>query len=478
MLRVNMSINIIAMVEPKLEGARDKSIAECVPLNFHQANITENYTESLSKHTALPDFGTRYDWSPQVQGFILGSYFWGYILTSIPGGYFAEKFSPTKTVAISGFISAVITVIIPLAASWHYWAVIVLRIILGLMAGVVYPSLHCLVAHWAPPTEKGMFTAALFGGSLGTVITWPLSGSIVQAWGWKWAFCIQGILAFIYCALWMLLVADLPDSHPRISEEEKIYISKSLGDNVGKNKATAPYLKMFTSIPFWALACLHFGNLWGLYLLLTAGPKFMSEVLGFNLAHSGVLAALPYLARMLLGFFFGFVGDLIRRRNWMTVTMIRKSFVTMSHFIPGLLLFGLIYVGCDVVACVALITLSLGLNGASTITNIQNNQDLAPNYAGTIYGMINCFGGTTGFFTPMITGYLTEQHSGLKEWHIIFSIGASVYIATGVIFCIFGSGQQQLWNQVRTSLTVGGVENPAFENASEVSAKETENTKI
>lgn len=55
MLRVNMSINIIAMVEPKQEGARDKSIAECVPLNFHQANITENYTESLSKHTALPD---------------------------------------------------------------------------------------------------------------------------------------------------------------------------------------------------------------------------------------------------------------------------------------------------------------------------------------------------------------------------------------------------------------------------------------
>lgn len=85
---------------------------------------------------------------------------------------------------------------------------------------------------------------------------------------------------------------------------------------------------MFLSIPFLAYTVLHFGNLWGLYLLLTAGPKFMSEVLGFNLGHSGILASLPYLARMLFGFVFGFIGDFIRKRQWLSVTATRKSFVT------------------------------------------------------------------------------------------------------------------------------------------------------
>lgn len=69
----------------------------------------------------------------------------------------------------------------------------------------------------------------------------------------------------------------------------------------------------------------------------------------------------------------------------------------------------MILVGCDPVLSVALITLSLGMNGASTITNLQNNQDLAPSFAGTIYGIINCFGGTTGFITPVLTGYLTAE---------------------------------------------------------------------
>lgn len=53
----------------------------------------------------------------------------------------------------------------------------------------------------------------------------------------------------------------------------------------------------------------------------------MSEVLGFNLGHSGVLAALPYLARMLCGFCFGYIGDVVRKNNWMNVTVSRKFFV-------------------------------------------------------------------------------------------------------------------------------------------------------
>lgn len=135
-----------------------------------------------------------------------------------------------------------------------------------------------------------------------------------------------------------------------------------------------PFCKLITSVPFIALTLLHYGNLWGLYFLITAAPKFMSEVgsiyssyipniqpknrcfhllptgnkiirlgtikktkwlyynriqwkvLGFNLAQAGILASLPYLARLSAGFLFGSIGDALIKSNVMSTTSIRKMF--------------------------------------------------------------------------------------------------------------------------------------------------------
>nr|XP_022916487.1 sialin-like [Onthophagus taurus] len=469
-VRVNMSINLIAMVEP-IGSKTGHQVAEC----SRNDEENENQTESLQKLTSTVNYGARYSWNGEIQGLILGSYFWGYILTSIPGGLLAERFGPVKTIGVSTILSAALTLLVPLCASWHYIFVITARFLTGMLGGVVYPGLHCLISRWAPPIEKGKFTGALLGGTLGTVITWPLLGAILESMGWSWAFFIPGIIVLLWCTLWFILVSDTPEDHPRISEEEKKYIAKSVGDVITKEKALPPYKDMFLSIPFWAYTVLHFGNLWGLYLLLTAGPKFMSEVLGFNLGHSGILASLPYLARMLLGFLFGYIGDYIRKKSWMSVTVIRKSFVLFSHFIPGIFLIAQTFTGCDTTLAVIFLTLALGMNGASTLTNLQNSQDLAPNFAGTLYGVVNCIGGTTGFITPMLTGYFTKEHNGLDEWHIIFWIGASVYIGSGVVFCLLGSGQIQPWNYVKCiPPQKSGVDNPAF---AENDAKE-DNTKV
>lgn len=161
-------------------------------------------------------------------------------------------------------------------------------------------------------------------------------------------------------------------------------------------------------------------------------------MLGFNLAEAGILASLPYLARLFSGFLFGSVGDMLRRSNVMDTTTIRKSFCLfcklqtavlnctssrlnelmflnfLAHIIPGLLLLGLAFIGNNPYWCVAIITMSLGFNGASTLTNLQNSQDLAPNYAGTLYGAINFVGTTTGFLTPLVVGHFTETRVSIN----------------------------------------------------------------
>lgn len=41
--------------------------------------------------------------------------------------------------------------------------------------------------------------------------------------------------------------------------------------------------------------------------------------------------------------------------------------------------------------------------------------------------------------------------NGLEEWRIVFTVGAAVYIASGIVFCIFGSGEIQPWNEIKSN---------------------------
>lgn len=148
-------------------------------------------------------------------------------------------------------------------------------------------------------------------------------------------------------------MADSPEEHPWIGEDERIYIAKNTACSLSKTKVSntrtifesksttavllflqkvPPYKEIFLSVPFWALVVLHFGNMWGVSLLLTSGPMFMSEALGFNIKKSGGLASLPYLARLIFGIIFGSIGDFLRKKNVMTPTVMRKSFVTFCKF--------------------------------------------------------------------------------------------------------------------------------------------------
>lgn len=54
--------------------------------------------------------------------------------------------------------------------------------------------------------------------------------------------------------------------------------------------------------------------------------------------------------------------------------------------------------------------LSMGFNGASVLTTMQNSQDLSPNYTATIYGIMNAAGTTAGFMTPMVVAYFTRDN--------------------------------------------------------------------
>ena len=113
---------------------------------------------------------------------------------------------------------------------------------------------------------------------------------------------------------------------------------------------------------------------------------------------------------------------------------------------PGIFLIGVPYISTNPYVCVTIMIISLGFNGASTITNLQNVQDIAPNYVASIYGIMNFLGTSSGFFSPLLVHAFTREHNTMNEWQYVFIITALIYIISGLIFLVFGTGKVQKWN--------------------------------
>ncbi|XP_060804897.1 putative inorganic phosphate cotransporter [Amyelois transitella] len=450
MMRVNMSVNIIAMVPDKTNNTSVQSECEAITTDDSALNTTMSAVTRLDLRQ--PDGVVTFDWTAQQQAYVLSGYFWGYTITCLVGGTVAELWGPRRIVFITMLLSAILTIFSPQAARWHYLVLVAVRFVIGLGAGVLFPALHALVAHWAPPVEKGKFVSALLGGAIGTVVTWSLTGPLIENFGWDYAFYVPGTIAVFWCFLWWVLVYDSPVQHPRITESEKKYILDAIGDKVHQSskdtKIVPPFRSIATSFPFLAMVVLHYGSNWGLYFIMTAAPKFVSSALGFNLTSTGTLSSLPYLARMIFSLIFGAIGDRIMKQNVVSITFMRKFFCLFSHIVPGLLLIALGYTGCAPILSVALITFSMGSNGAATLTNLVNHQDLAPNFAGTLYGIANGIGNTAGFVTPLVTAHFTKDGNGFAEWRPVFFTGACLYIASAIYFILFGTGETQSWNYI------------------------------
>lgn len=121
-----------------------------------------------------------------------------------------------------------------------------------------------------------------------------------------------------------------------------------------------PVKSVATSLPFLVLLWAHFANMWGIYFIATNGPKYTLEVLGFNMksvlffmilfcdecsdcnitfilsllktllifyVQGGAITGLPYIARLGAGVLFAAAGDYVRRRNFLSLTWIRKIFM-------------------------------------------------------------------------------------------------------------------------------------------------------
>ena len=72
-----------------------------------------------------------FGWSNELQGYILGAFFYGYISTQMFGGRLAERYGAKWLFAGSILSTSVLSLLTPVVTSWSPYALIALRIAEG-----------------------------------------------------------------------------------------------------------------------------------------------------------------------------------------------------------------------------------------------------------------------------------------------------------------------------------------------------------
>ncbi|GJQ80124.1 hypothetical protein Trydic_g19405 [Trypoxylus dichotomus] len=362
-----------------------------------------------------------FTWSPNVQGIILSSYFWGYLVAMFPGSQMAEIVSAKWVFFFAVLVNIICTLATPISCYAHYSLVYIMRIGEGLGGGVTFPTTHVLLAHWAPPSERSIMASIAFSGTiLGTVLSNLLSGFIAIQAGWEWVFYIMGGLSTIWLVLWVIFVTDKPRDLKFISDKELQMIESSLNqkyeDGHTKKKRKVPWKDIVKSIPFWAILVAHTCSNWGFYMLLVNMPLFMKQVLRFTMSQVMIYSAIPYFSMWIFSLFIGQTLDYLRKRKTINTTTARKVATLIASAPVAICLVILCFVSCQVIPAVFLLSTCLTAMGAMYSGFMTNHIDIANNYAGTLMGMTNTIATIPGIVGPLFVGKMTDDDVSLREF--------------------------------------------------------------
>ncbi|XP_015911653.1 vesicular glutamate transporter 1 isoform X2 [Parasteatoda tepidariorum] len=398
----------------------------------------------VSNSTSNPK--PEFNWSAGTLGVIDSSFFWGYLITQIPGGFLATMYPANRVFGTAIAVSSCLNMLLPGAARVGPGLVIVVRVLQGLVEGVTYPACHGIWRHWAPPMERSRLATLAFCGSYaGAVVGMPLSGFLTELIGWQACFYFYGAFGIIWYVFWMWLSFERPSTHPTITQAELIYIENSIGkvSSTLPTLRTTPWKSIFTSMPVYAIVVANFCRSWTFYMLLLSQPTYLKQVFHFDIDQSGVLGALPHLVMTMIVPVGGHLADTLRRREILTTTAVRKIFNCGGFGLEATFMIVVAYTRSALTATIALV-LAVGFSGFAISGFNVNHLDIAPRYASILMGISNGFGTLSGMICPIVVELVTQDETA-DEWQKVFLIASSIHFAGVIFYALFASGEKQPW---------------------------------
>nr|CAD2150104.1 unnamed protein product [Meloidogyne enterolobii] len=258
------------------------------PDNFSQINISStNYDEDL-------------DYSSAERTALFMAVAVGALLAVFPLTILLGKFGSRIVFGCLGYMSALSTLLIPIAAVNGFPYILAMRIVQGAAFSACLPVMGSITSHWSTLKQNGIFIAILSSFlQIAPLFTMPLAGELcTSSVGWPAVYYLHGLVSILLFTLFMLYHRNYPHDHPMVSRTELVKVMFNKGGSIysgpgkqHKKSPKVPYKAMYSDMAIWAILVASFGNFMGTQLSLQFMPTYINKVLELPISQTGMASA-------------------------------------------------------------------------------------------------------------------------------------------------------------------------------------------
>jgi MFS transporter, ACS family, glucarate transporter len=378
-----------------------------------------NVSTAADGGSSVIGFAKEFHLNKTETGLVFSAFAWPYLIFQIIGGWVSDRFGAKRTLIWCGIIWASATVLTGMAGGLI--SLIVARVVLGFGEGATFPAATSAMAHWFAKEKRGLaqgitHSASRIGNAVApVVVVWVMTN-----YGWRESFYVCAGLSFVWVALWAMTFTELPQDHPRITQEELAVLPP-----IGGPRPKVPWGPLFKRM--LPVAIVYFCYGWTLWLFLSWIPQYFLHSYNLDIKKSVLFTSGVFFAGVIGDTLGGIVtdrilvksGSLFRARSVMVAVCMALTLVAL---VPMMFTHDL-YVS---LACLSagffFAEMSIGPMWAIPM-------DIAPAYSGTASGMMNSGSALAAIISPVIGGWLIDKTG---NWELPF-VGSMILMAVGLV---------------------------------------------
>lgn len=239
------------------------------------------YATRTSMPLLIPSVASEMKWTKTDSGIVLSSFFWGYTLTQVFGGYCSDKYGGEEVILLAAIGWSLVTFWMPnlislsthLPSDYQITFITGVRIINGAMQGLHFPAMISVTSQNLCQSERSNFFSVLtIGSAIGTVLTGSVGSFILDYFGWAFVFRVLGLLGLT----WTLFLRYHTMSSASLQRQRVVTLDQPSRICVNTSEPV-PWLKFFKRSSFWACVLTHACEMNCFFVLLSWLPTYFHE---------------------------------------------------------------------------------------------------------------------------------------------------------------------------------------------------------